>query len=494
METTDLKIVENKENLKVGTVLGIVFISFIVIFFILFLGITLYISSSDKIITGIYIKGVEVAGLTKEQAIEKVTNEFNNVLPNNLTVVHGEYETQLNLDDLGANLNIEEAVDRAYNIGRDGNIFKNMGTIIKNLVSVNDLDLNVTVNTEQCTSILNDISTKLPDTVVQSSYYVEGNKLIITMGKTGNIVDVTPSIENIKNKIQDLSYASSKIELVTVSKDPDAIDIDKIHNEIYKEPVNAYYTTNPYVVYPHENGVDFNISVDEAKAMLNEVKDEYEIPLKYTAPSVTTNMIGTEAFPDLLAKFSTNYNARDTDRTTNLRLAAEKINGTVLMPGETFSYNTVVGERTIAAGYKEAAMYQNGEVVDGLGGGICQISTTLYNAVLYSNLEIVERRNHQFVPSYAKAGRDATVVYGSIDFKFKNTRNYPVKILCTVSGGVAKCEIYGLKENPDYDVEITSRVTETTATSIKSETYKTVRQNGQVISSERINKDTYKRH
>ena len=494
METTDLKIVENKENLKVGTVLGIVFISFIVIFFILFLGITLYISSSDKIITGIYIKGVEVAGLTKEQAIEKVTNEFNKVLPNNLTVVHGEYETQLNLEDLGANLNIEEAVNRAYNMGRDSNIFKNMGTIIKNLVSVNDLDLNVTVNTEQCTSILNDISTKLPDTVVQSSYYVEGNKLIITRGKSGNVVDVTPSIENIKNKIQDLTYASSKIELVTVAKDPDAIDIDKIHNEIYKEPVNAYYTTNPYVVYPHENGVDFNISVDEAKAMLNDVKDEYEIPLKYTAPSVTTNMIGTEAFPDLLAKFSTNYNARDTDRTTNLRLAAEKINGTVLMPGETFSYNTVVGERTIAAGYKEAAMYQNGEVVDGLGGGICQISTTLYNAVLYSNLEIVERRNHQFVPSYSKAGRDATVVYGSIDFKFKNTRNYPVKILCTVSGGVAKCEIYGLKENPDYDVEITSRVTETTATSIKSETYKTVRQNGQVISSERINKDTYKRH
>ena len=494
METTDLKIVENKENLKVGTVLGIVFISFIVIFFILFLGITLYISSSDKIITGIYIKGVEVAGLTKEQAIEKVTNEFNNVLPNNLTVIHGEYETQLNLEDLGANLNIEEAVNRAYNIGRDSNIFKNMGTIIKNLVSINNLDLNVTVNTEQCTSILNDISTKLPDTVVQSSYYVEGNKLIITRGKSGNVVDVTPSIENIKNKIQDLTYASSKIELVTVAKEPDAIDIDKIHNEIYKEPVNAYYTTNPYVVYPHENGVDFNISVDEANAMLNEVKDEYEIPLKYTAPSVTTNMIGTEAFPDLLAKFSTNYNARDTDRTTNLRLAAEKINGTVLMPGETFSYNTVVGERTIAAGYKEAAMYQNGEVVDGLGGGICQISTTLYNAVLYSNLEIVERRNHQFVPSYASAGRDATVVYGSIDFRFKNTRNYPVKILCTVSGGVAKCEIYGLKENPDYDVEITSRVTQTTATSIKSETYKTVRQNGQVISSERINKDTYKRH
>lgn len=494
METTDLKIVENKKHLSVGMILGIVLISFIVIFFILFLGITMYISSSDKIIPGIYIKGVEVSGLTKEQAKQKVNDEFSKVLPDYLTVVHGDYETQLNLEDLGANFNIEEAVDRAYNLGRDSNIFKNMGTIIKNLVSLEDLGLNVTLNTDQCTTILNDISTKLPDAIVQSSYYVDGKTLVITKGKTGNIVDVTPSIENIKNKLADLSFVSSKIELATVSKDPDAIDIDKIHSEIYKEPVDAYYTTDPFVVHPHENGVDFNISVDEAKAMLNEDKDEYDIPLKYTSPSVTTNMIGTEAFPDLISNFSTKYNARDKDRTTNLKLAAEKINGTVLMPGETFSYNTVVGERTIAAGYKEAPIYQNGEVVDGLGGGICQISTTLYNAVLYANLEIVERRNHQFVPSYANAGRDATVVYGSIDFKFKNTRNYPVKILCTVSGGVAKCEIYGLKENPDYDVEITSQVTEKTSTSIKSATYKTVRQNGQVISSERISRDTYKRH
>ncbi len=494
METTDLKIVENKKHLSVGMILGIVLISFIVIFFILFLGITMYISSSDKIIPGIYIKGVEVSGLTKEQAKQKVNDEFSKVLPDYLTVVHGDYETQLNLEDLGANFNIEEAVDRAYNLGRDSNILKNMGTIIKNLVSLEDLGLNVTLNTDQCTTILNDISTKLPDAIVQSSYYVDGKTLVITKGKTGNIVDVTPSIENIKNKLADLSFVSSKIELATVSKDPDAIDIDKIHSEIYKEPVDAYYTTDPFVVHPHENGVDFNISVDEAKAMLNEDKDEYDIPLKYTSPSVTTNMIGTEAFPDLISNFSTKYNARDKDRTTNLKLAAEKINGTVLMPGETFSYNTVVGERTIAAGYKEAPIYQNGEVVDGLGGGICQISTTLYNAVLYANLEIVERRNHQFVPSYANAGRDATVVYGSIDFKFKNTRNYPVKILCTVSGGVAKCEIYGLKENPDYDVEITSQVTEKTSTSIKSATYKTVRQNGQVISSERISRDTYKRH
>ncbi len=98
-----------------------------------------------------------------------------------------------------------------------------------------------------------------------------------------------------------------------------------------------------------------------------------------------------------------------------------------------FSYNNTLGERTAATGYKNAKVYMAGEVVDGIGGGICQISSTLYNAVLKSNMEIVERRNHQFVTSYVPAGRDATVAYGSIDFKFKNTRKYAIKIKATVS-------------------------------------------------------------
>ena len=196
----------------------------------------------------------------------------------------------------------------------------------------------------------------------------------------------------------------------------------------------------------------------------------------------------------MISSYSTKYSTRNKDRTTNLRLAAEKIDGTVLMPGEEFSYNKVVGERTIAAGYKEAPIYQDGQVVDGLGGGICQISTTLYNAVLYANLEILERRNHQFVPSYVPAGRDATVVYGAIDFRFKNSRSYPIKIKCSVSGGIAKFEIYGLKEQNEYEVTVSSKVTSKTKNAIKSETYQTVKQNGNVIRSGVISRDTYKVH
>jgi vancomycin resistance protein YoaR len=212
------------------------------------------------------------------------------------------------------------------------------------------------------------------------------------------------------------------------------------------------------------------------------------------SPNVTTNMIGTEAFPDLLSSYSTNYAASNRNRTTNLILAANKINGTVIMPGETFSYNKVVGARTIAAGYKEAPIYVSGEVVDGVGGGICQITTTLYNAVVYANLEIVQRTNHQFVPSYAPASRDATVVYGSIDFQFKNNRNYPIKLVCSVSGGVANFQIFGLKQEDDCEVEISAYVTGKTSTAIYSEAYKILKRDGNVIGSELLSKDTYKRH
>ena len=233
--------------------------------------------------------------------------------------------------------------------------------------------------------------------------------------------------------------------------------------------------------------------MSDAKQKLAKSDKECSIPLKTVYPKVTTNMIGRKAFPDLLGQFSTNY-VNNPARTTNLKLAANKINGTVLLPGETFSYNKVVGARTIAAGYKNAAIYQNGEVVDGLGGGICQISTTLFNAALFANLNIVELHNHQFVPSYVGAGRDATVVYGAKDFKFKHSRKHAIKIECSVSGGVAKFKIYGVKEDTEYDVKVNASIISSTASYIKSSTYRTLYLKGKKVSSERIYTCTYKKH
>ena len=124
------------------------------------------------------------------------------------------------------------------------------------------------------------------------------------------------------------------------------------------------------------------------------------------------------------------------------------------MPGEIFSFNKVVGKRTVEDGYKDAKIYADGGVVDGLAGGICQISSTLYNTVLLANLEIVERRNHSYTTSYVAAGRDATVVYGAIDFQFKNSRSYPIKIEASVKNGIAEFKMHGMPEENEYEIRI----------------------------------------
>ncbi len=475
-------------------IFGILALIFILLLSIIYFTFTLINVKNETIAKGVNILNIDVSHLTKEEAKEKVTNYINSNIPEEIKLKHNDFETSISKSQLSIYFNVDEAVDIAYRIGRTDNIFKNNLLIIKTLLSKTTITPGFSIDEEQLKNSLKNISNNLPDKMLETSYYIDGNNLIITKGKSGYTVKIEKTANYIKNNISNFNIKDNTLELITEEQFPSQIDIEKIYNEIHKDPVNAYYTQNPYTVIPSENGLDFAISLEEARNLLKEEKDEYSIPLKVLYPSVTTNMIGTEAFPDMLSEFSTKYATSNKNRTTNLILAAKKINGTVLMPGETFSYNKVVGARTISAGYKEAPIYVNGKVEDGLGGGICQITTTLYNAVLYANLEILERSNHQFVPSYASASRDATVVYGAIDFKFKNNREYPIKITCSVANGIANFKIFGLKSDNDYEVQLSSRITGTTSTAIYSEAYKTLKKNGTVIRTERISKDTYKRH
>lgn len=496
-EKDSFKIINNYENnthSDVLTIFGILTFIFIIILLITFITFTLVTTNNKTIANGIYIKDIDVSGLTKDEAKQKISTYISSSIPEEIKLKHNDFETSISTEQLSVYFNTDEAVEIAYQIGKNGNIFENNFIILKSLFSKTNIDPGFSIDVEQLKNNLQDMSTKLPDKVIESSCYIDGNNLILTKGHSGNVIKVEESANYIKNNINNLNLRDNPLELITEKQSPKQIDLDAIYNEIHKEPVDAYYTQNPYSVFPSENGLDFEISLEEAKQLLQEEKDEYTIPLKVLYPNVTTNMIGTEAFPDLLSDFSTKYAASNRNRTTNLILAANKINGTVLMPGETFSYNKIVGARTIQAGYKEAPIYVEGKVENGLGGGICQITTTLYNAVLYANLEVLERSNHQFVPSYAGASRDATVVYGAIDFKFKNNREYPIKITCSVSNGIANFKIFGLKTENDYEVQITSRITGTTSNAIYSEAYKTLKKNGNVISTERISKDTYKRH
>ena len=493
----DKNILEKKHNngaLNTISIFGILLAAFMIILVIAFLVFSFAMSSNTNMYSGVYIKNVDVSNLNKNDAKAKIDKYFQTSLPEEIILTHGDYEVALNTAELNINFDTNSAIDKAYNIGRDGNFVSNGFEILFTGLNNKNVEPTLNIDEDMLTNMLQDISTKLPDKVIDSGYYIEDNNLIISKGSDGVVINVDKTKNKIKESIKNLNLINNKIEISVLPASPTEPNIEEIYNKIHKDAVDASFTPDPISITPSENGMDFAISIEEAKAKLESEETECVIPLKVVYPNVTTNMIGTEAFPDKLSDFSTHYAASNVNRTTNLRLAADKINGTVVMPGEIFSYNNVVGERTIAAGYKEAPIYVSGRVEDGLGGGICQITTTLYNAVVYANLEIVERTNHQFVPSYVGAGRDATVVYGAIDFKFKNNRNYPIKIICSVSGGIANFQILGLRTAEDYDVEIYSRITSQTANYTNSETYKTLKQNGNVVDQTLLSKDTYKRH
>ena len=370
----------------------------------------------------------------------------------------------------------------------------------------------MTINEDVTKQKISDMNVNLPDGLVESSYSVDGNELTISKGKAGVVINENEFLNLIKETLKNVNIGDRAIDIPVLSNSPTSIDIEDIHSKICKEPQDAYFTKDPFAVYPEVQGIDFD--VEEAKKLLAEDKETYTIKLSITQPKITLDKIGPEAFPDELATFSTRYDVSDKDRSTNLELASNKINGTVVLPGDVFSYNKVVGARTSGAGYKNAKIYEAGKVVDGIGGGICQISSTLYNTALLANLEIVERRNHQFVTSYVEPGKDATVVYGSTDFKFKNTRKYPIRIVATAKNGIANISIYGIKEDVEYTFKFdikrvatipykteyiddsslpagTEEIEQRGVLGLKTETYLTKLLNGKVVSTTLLSKDTY---
>ncbi len=466
----------------------------------------------EKIISGVSISGVDVSGLSQEEAKAKISELYQEKKEKEIAIQYEDYETTLNPTLMEVNYDIEKAVEEAYLIGKEDNIFVSNYKILFTLIGKKNIDVKMTLNEDVAKQSIEDIGVNLPGTIIESSHAVEEDELIITKGKSGIVIDTQDLLNQVKDKLNDRNSKEDYIKIPVKQKAPEPIDIDKIHEEVYTEVKDAYYTKDPFTIYPEVEGIDFD--VEAAKELLKEEKEEYVIKLTITKPKITIDQIGSEAFPDQLATFTTRYDVSDRDRTTNLEIACQKINGKVVLVGETFSYNQTLGPRTIAAGYKNGKVYEGGEIVDGIGGGICQISSTLYNTVLMSNLEIVERRNHQFVTSYLPAGRDATVVYGAIDFKFKNTRKFPVRISASAKNGIATVSMFGFKEENEYTFSFntktiasipfttkyeedatleagTEKVKKKGVNGLKTETYITKMLNGKVVSSTLLSKDTY---
>ena len=487
----------------------------------------------DKIHKNVYIQNINVSGISQEEAKEKLSKIYESKKLNKIILKHDDFEMPISYDQLGITRNFNDAIDKAYGIGRNGNIITNNYRILFTSFLRKNINLDINIDDTSINNVINDVQSKLPDVTIQSSYYIDGNNLVIKKGTDGVEINKDKLKSDIIKNINDFNCVNGEIEIPVIEKKADDIDINKIANEIKKEPQDAYISKDPLEVHVEQDGVELACSIEEAQKIINENtdknvineknnndnensekeenngSDEIVIPLKITHPAVTVESLGNEAFANKLATYTTNYDASNLNRNNNLVLASEKLNGTIVKPGEEFSYNKTIGERTIASGFKEAKAYAGGKVVLDVGGGICQLSSTLYNAVLLTNLDVTERHNHYFLTSYVPAGRDATVSWGSVDFKFKNNRKYPIKIESKAGDGVATVSIFGIKQDDDNTVLIDSKVTSIIPKKVEyagkdsgvsertgedgatSETYKTLLKNGMIISKTLISTDTY---
>lgn len=437
---------------------------------VLYLALCIYAGVSGTIFPNVVIGGVNVGGMTAgqaEQALSAAVQEKEGAV--SLEMTCGTWKGILEEGCLQTDC--AQAAQQALEYGRD-NFFTQGGMLAANFLGRGArLEIQAGLSeegTQQMELLLDEAEQKLPDAAVEPSWSVDEDQLVFTVGVSGRQMDRDQAVRQVNQTLSqglnELMEGSGdgkmSLELPAEETQPGTLDFQEIYDEIHTEPKNAEFDPETREIMPHVTGVSFDVAAVQARADAAAEGQTIRVPLTLTEPETTEQQLNEVMFSDVLGECTTTVGGTAA-RLGNVTLAAEKCNEYILMPGEVFSYNDVVGPRTTAAGFLPAPAYVQGQTVNEVGGGICQVSSTIYLATLRSNLEIVERRNHSYISDYITAGMDATVAYNAIDYKFKNDTEYPIMIEASVKNRKLTVQIVGTKTD-DTRVEMTYSIVSTT--------------------------------
>lgn len=412
-----------------------------------------------NVFPGVTVGTIPVGGMSRSAAVDKIEKESGALYEGqNVSVTIYETTYDIPVEDVLQSVDSEQSAANAFAVGRTGNPFVRMWNVIKAAAGKNEAQIAATVDEDGLTKTLEDIASKALTEPVEPTWEIGTDTMTIYAGKPGVNFDSAAVEQVLDEKIRLMDFEPYEVS-VELSETPQ-IDIDKIAEQVIGDPVSATVSKEDgKTIIPEKVGVQFD--VEEARTIIGDGSAEsYEIPVTTTAAKVTAEKLEEVLFRDTLASCSTSLNEGNVPRTNNVRLASAAINGTILNPGEEFSYNNVVGERTTERGYQSAGAYSGNEIIDEVGGGVCQPSSTLYMAVLRADLEVTQRVNHSFTVAYTPLGEDATVSWGGPDFCFKNDTDYPIKILAEQSNGQLTMTIVGTKTS-DKTVTTRTEVIET---------------------------------
>lgn len=360
-------------------------------------------------------------------------------------------------------LDLSAAVDAAFAVGREG------GPEVQEDGTVVDLTSFLSLDTVYIRDVLDsayeDILMQATATKVEEGEVTvmdEENKEIrvdglhITFGTMGRKLDTEALYDQIME-----AYATAEFEVQAIYEEelPETLDLNKIYADYKcKLPVNAVCDPETFEITPESMGYGF--LMEDALALAENAKpgDTITLTLIELKPQHTKENMEKLLFKDILGSCVSPHVWNPT-RTRNLELAAGAINGTILLPGEEFSFNRIVGERTAEKGYGEAGVYVGGRTENQLGGGVCQVASAIYYSCLKADLKIVERYEHQYTPTYVPWGMDATIYWGSLDYRFVNNTPYPIRVDASVHDGSVYIDLVGT-ETRNYRVKLDYSVVE----------------------------------
>lgn len=418
--------------------------------------------------------GVDVGGMTPEEA-KAALHEATDGTYSQLSLRVELPDTILVLvpGNTGAALDVDALADAAYAYGRSGNRWQN--AIARTKASSTSLELKtedyLTLDTDYIRKQVDQLGENAASTLTQPTVTVEGEVPALDMTyseatsdesvvhMTITVVKGTPDrsldTDSLYAAILN-AYYTNDFTPITAEYDvtePEEADLQAAYDQYYIAPTDSILNEETFRVTPEVMGYGFDL--EDLQAQLDAAPEGGEVSGTFFFIDAEVTMHDWEEylFQDTLASFSSNHTAI-ANRTNNLNLACKAIDGTIIYPGEVFSFNKIVGERTAAKGYKEATVYVSGKNEAQLGGGICQVASTIYYCTLMADLEIVERTPHQFMVDYVPRGMDATIYWGSLDFKFRNNTNYPIRVNASVSGGQCHIALYGTDEK-DYYIKMT---------------------------------------
>ncbi len=407
-------------------------------------------TSDNRISEGIYIESVYIGGMTTEEAKEALAAYIEELNETEITLTAGDKQFTTKVSELGFAVTNEHIIDEAMSVGKTGSLlnrYKDMTDLAQgDLV----LELDVSVDVETVTALLNDNISKIDTKAVNNGLIRENGQFTYVAGTTGIGVNVGPSAALIEE------YIASE--------------------------------------WDREDAV-------------------IELSAEVTEPKGTKEELAQ--VKDLLGSYHTNFKSSVAARVTNIEVATDRIDGTILYPGDEFSVNETILQRTAANGYEKAGSYEGGQTVQSYGGGVCQVSTTLYNAVILAELEVTERQNHSMTVAYVPLAMDAAIAGDYLDLKFVNNTEYPIYLEGYTQGKDLYFNIYGVETRPanrtiEFETEVLSQenpaisytatelpvgtVTRTQAGHIgyKSQLWKIVKENGVEVSRDKFNTSNYK--